>query len=345
MEDRWQPKHVMSAIRAPTSIVTGGAGFIGSAVTDQLIRLGHRVVVLDDLSGGCPENIHSAATLVTGSTLDDGLVDRLFQEYRFDYVFHLAAYAAECLSHRIRRFNYTNNVVGSVNLINAAVNHEARCFVFVSSIAVYGTNQVPLTEAMPPQPEDPYGIAKYAVEMDLRAARDAFGLDSIVFRPHNVYGERQNIADCHRNVVGIFMSAALNGKPLPIFGDGEQSRAFSYVLDVAPLIAESVHREQAYNEVFNVGADRPCTVNELGRMVCAAMNATFRPRYLPARHEVQHAYAAHDKADRVFGCRRGFSLAEGIDRMATWAKQARPQRKHRFDRLEIVRATRRPRGS
>src|ERR1700735_3782936 len=154
----------------PTSLVTGGAGFIGSHVADELLALGHKVVVLDDLSGGFEDNVPSGATFVKGSILDHELIDRVFDRHHFTYVYHLAAYAAEGLSHFIRRFNYENNLIGSVNLINAAVNHNVQCFVFTSSIAVYGSGQSPMTEEMTPIPEDPYGIAKLAVEHDLKAS-------------------------------------------------------------------------------------------------------------------------------------------------------------------------------
>src|SRR5690349_5800436 len=133
-----------------TSLVTGGAGFIGSHVAEHLINMGHRVVVLDDLSGGYEDNVPSGATFARGSILDRALIESLFREYRFDYVYHLAAYAAEGLSHFIKRFNYTNNVIGSVNLINAVVNYGTKCFIFTSSIAVYGAGQTPMKEEMIP---------------------------------------------------------------------------------------------------------------------------------------------------------------------------------------------------
>src|SRR5438105_14647580 len=148
-----------------TALVTGGAGFIGSHVVDHLIdELGFDVVVLDDLSGGFKENVNPRARFVQGSIVDYRLVTSLFDAYRFDYVYHLAAYAAEGLSHFIKRFNYTNNLMGSINLINESVKHKVKCFVFTSSIAVYGALKPPMTEEMIPVPEDPYGIAKLAVE-------------------------------------------------------------------------------------------------------------------------------------------------------------------------------------
>ncbi len=140
--------------------MTGAAGLIGSHVVDGLLARGHEVVALDDLSGGLRGNVDTRAMFVEGSILDVELVDHLFEEHRFAYVFHLAAYAAEGLSHFIKRFNYQNNLIGSVNLINASINHEVRCFVFTSSIAVYGPAAAPVTEETSPAPADSYGIGK-----------------------------------------------------------------------------------------------------------------------------------------------------------------------------------------
>lgn len=321
--------------RNETVLVTGAAGFIGSHVVDELVDRGYEVVAVDDLSGGFRDNVNPRATFIEGSVAVEDVVQSLFKRWKFDYVFHLAAYAAEGLSHFIRRFNYENNLIASVNLINAAINHEVKCFVFTSSIAVYGKNQLPMTEDLVPQPEDPYGIAKYAVEMDLHAAKELFGLNSIIFRPHNVYGERQNIADRYRNVVGIFMNNILKGKTLPIFGDGQQSRAFSYIGDVAPIIAQSVQNPAAYNQVFNVGADQPYSVNDLAHAVCQAMGVQFQPQYLPSRNEVQHAYSSHEKVARVFGYTPRFSLNAGIERMAAWVKQHGARESVKFGKLDI----------
>jgi len=323
----------------PTALVTGAAGFIGAHVTRSLLAGGRvRVVALDDLSGGFEHNVPAGATFVKGSVTDHALVARLFDEHRFRYVYHLAAYAAEGLSHFIRRFNYTNNVIGSINVINESIRHEVECFVFTSSIAVYGAVEPPMREDQQPHPEDPYGVAKLAVELDLAAARHMFGLKHVIFRPHNVYGEFQNLGDPYRNVVGIFMNQVMQGRPMSVFGDGTQKRAFSYVGDIAPLIAESPWVEAAQNQVFNVGADVPCSVNELATQVATTLGVPGHPLvHLDARNEVQFAFSDHSKAERVFGRRPQTSLEEGLRRMAVWAREVGIQSGRPFEGVEITR--------
>ena len=320
----------------PKSLVTGGAGFIGAHVTNELIALGHEVIVLDDLSGGFQENVNTKALFVNGSILDVALLDKLFNEHQFDYVYHLAAYAAEGLSHFIKRFNYNNNLIGSVNLINEAIKHKVKCFVFTSSIAVYGAGKPPLKEDMLPVPEDPYGIAKLAVEMDLKVSHEMFGLNFIIFRPHNVYGEYQNLGDRYRNVVGIFMNQLMQGKQLSVFGDGMQSRAFSYIGDIAPHIANSVNIPAAYNQVINVGADQDYSVKELASSVMEAMEIKGELRYLPARNEVLHAYSDHSKAKALFGDAASTTLLDGLKKMTGWAKSAGIRKSTKFENIEIT---------
>lgn len=310
---------------------------MGAHVVKALLDSGHTVVALDDLSGGFADQVDPRALFVQGSINDHALIDRLFEEHRFTYVYHLAAYAAEGLSHFIRRFNYQNNLIGSINLINASVRHEVKCFVFTSSIAVYGALQPPMREDMRPVPEDPYGVAKLAVELDLYAARHMFGLDYVVFRPHNVYGEYQNLGDRYRNVVGIFMNQLMQGLPLTVFGDGTQQRAFTCVGDIAPIIARAATTPEAYGEVFNVGADRPYTVNELAVAVMDAMDLRGEVKHLEARNEVAFAFSDHSKVERVFGKQHETTLQEGLARMTPWAKAAGARKSGSFGAIEIER--------
>lgn len=304
-------------------LVTGGAGFIGSHLAAALLSRGHEVVILDDLSGGFVDNVPAGAEFVKGSILDHKFLLTLFEEEKFEVVYHLAAYAAEGLSHFIRRFNYNDNLIGSVNLINLAVEYEIKRFVFTSSIAVYGKAQVPMTEEMTPLPEDPYGIAKYAVELDLSCASEMFGLNYTVFRPHNVYGEMQNIGDRYRNVIGIFMRQIMADTPITIFGDGTQTRSFTYIGDVIPVMVDCLHMPETAGETFNVGADKPYTVNDLAEAVIMCMGKRVPVRHLEARREVKFAFSDHSKLRRYFpNLPEPVSLKEGLERMARWAKAA-----------------------
>jgi len=317
-------------------LVTGGAGFIGSHVADELLQRGYDVTILDDLSGGFRDNVPEGAELVTGSITDTDLVDRLFRTHQFEYVCHFAAYAAEGLSHFIKHFNYTNNLLGSVNLMNASINAGVKCFAFTSSIAVYGASPVlPMTEETPPHPEDPYGVAKLAVEQELAINQRFFGMDYVVFRPHNVYGERQNIGDRYRNVVGIFMNQILQGKPMSVFGDGLQTRAFSYIGDIAPIMADALDTPAAYNQVFNIGADTPYTIVALAEAVAEAMGVAPEVRHLPPRDEVKDAYSSHDKLQRVFGERGSTKLPKGLARMAEWVRRHGVRASQAFSHIEV----------
>lgn len=319
------------------SLVTGAAGFMGSHVARHCLELGHEVVAVDDLSGGFEENVPDGAAFEAGSVADPAFVRHVFGTRRFDYVYHLAAYAAEGLSHFIRRFNYENNLLATINLLNESIKTEVDCFVFTSSIAVYGAGQLPMSESQTPIPEDPYGISKYAAELDLMSAHEMFGIDHIIFRPHNVYGEHQNIGDRYRNVIGIFINQVMHGQPMTIFGDGHQTRAFSHIDDVAPTIARSGDVMEARNETFNVGADQPYEVLEVARLVAEAFDVEPEIEFLPQRKEVVHAYSDHEKSQRVFGVHKSIDLREGIDRMVRWARKHGPKTTSPFARIEVAR--------
>jgi UDP-glucose 4-epimerase len=310
---------------------------MGSHVARALLDKDHEVVVVDDLSGGFADNVPDGAVFQEGSVVDYTLMESLFETHEFEYVFHLAAYAAEGLSHHIRRFNYENNVVASAGLISLSLKHLVRRFVFTSSIAVYGEAPLPMREDMPMRPVDPYGIAKMAVELDLRSAFDHFGLEYTVFRPHNVYGENQNIGDRYRNVVGIFMNQIMSGQPMTIFGDGTQTRAFSYIADVAPVIASSVTESAATGAVLNIGADEPHSVLKLAHMVAHAFGVEAEIEFLPDREEVDHAYSSHEALRSMFDLPDPTPLEVGISRMAEWAQRVGPRSTRTFDNIEVTR--------
>jgi UDP-glucose 4-epimerase len=309
--------------RGKKVLVTGASGFIGSHIANYCAKeLGMEVIGVDDMSGGFDYNLNPGVwTFIKGDLRDPAFVKKLFKDHGpFPYVYHIAAYAAEGLSHFIRRYNYQTNLLASINVLNEAVKGGTTHYIFTSSIAVYGTGRTPLSEDMTPMPEDPYGVSKFAMELDLKAAHEMFGINFIVFRPHNVYGPGQNVADRYRNVIGIFMRQIMEGQPMTIFGDGGQTRAFSYIADVAPQIAMSPLIAGATNQVFNVGADQPYTLLQLAQAVRVAMNApTHEIKHLPPRNEVLHAHSDHTKLRCVFGIKEApVSLEQGLKEMATW---------------------------
>jgi len=318
------------------ALVTGGCGFIGSHVASCLQKQNRKVVVLDDLSGGTTDNLPKNITFIEGSITDTELIDQLFEDYQFDHVFHLASYAAENLSHYIRKFNYETNLIGSINLINSSIrSRNVKRFVFTSSIAVYGSISPPMNENDSAIPEDPYGIAKLAIEQDLVAANSVFGLEYTIFRPHNVYGINQNLRDPYRNVVGIFMRQILNNEPMTIFGDGLQTRAFTCIDDIAPIIAESVNVPGSVNQIFNIGSETFSTVKEISKLVSSALGRPYDAVHLKERKETIHAYCSHDKLKHVFDLVDPTPLESGIKNMGEWARQLPFQSPTPFKNIEL----------
>ena len=325
-------------------LVTGCAGFIGSHLARYLsTALQLHVVGVDDLSGGFTDNLppsHSPLfTFVQGDVSDPAFTRHLFLHYGpFHTVYHLAAYAAEGMSHFIRRFNYHNNLLASVTLLNQAVLGNVSTFVFTSSIAVYGALPPPMRETDHPTPHDPYGIAKLAFELDLAAAHTLFGLNYVIWRPHNVYGPHQNVIDRYRNVIGIFVWRArvMRNLSLPVFGDGGQTRAFTYVDDVAPVIGAGAFVEGAMNRVLNVGGDEASSVRTLARVVSEAMGVEERLEWLDARKEVVHAVSDHALVKCVMGLGPAVGLEEGIRRVVEWVRGKKEFVPVEFEEVEVM---------
>lgn len=300
-------------------IVTGAAGFIGSHVVADLLSAGHEVLAIDDLSGGIITNIPAGATFVQMSVNDN--LGKVFTDFSPDFVYHLAAYAAEGLSHHIPIFNYQNNVLGTVNVLNASYHAGAKHFVFTSSIAAYGHphDDTPFDEKNHCIPCDPYGTAKLACEFHLKAFVEYYGnMKYTIFRPHNVFGPNQNISDPYRNVVGIFMAKALTKAAMPIFGDGSQTRSFSYIDVVAESIAKAPFVKDAENEIFNIGGDIPLSVKELAEKISTIFEIPLNIEWLPFRKEVAHAHCTHNKARAVFQTiyDKATSIDDGLNLMA-----------------------------
>jgi UDP-glucose 4-epimerase len=164
-----------------------------------------------------------------------------------------------------------------------------------------------------------------------------FGLDFVIFRPHNVYGEYQNIGDRYRNVVGIFMNQIIQGKPMTVFGDGEQQRAFSYITDISAIIARSPTVRDARNRIFNIGDDTPYTVNELARRVAEAMGTEPRTTHLPSRNEVSVAFCDHSHCREVFSSNSGTPLEDGLRKMTAWVKNVGCRKSKTYKRIEVRR--------
>ena len=317
--------------------VTGCAGLLGSNYSRHLMKYGHEVIGIDNLSGG------HKAFIPKGENFDfvklnlerRKKVDELFEQHKPDILFHFAAYAAEGLSPFIRNYNYRNNLLCSANLINPCIKNHTK-MIFTSSMAVYGDQETPFTEDKRPQPIDPYGMAKYAVESDLKMAETQFGLRYNIVRPHNVVGKYQNIWDRYRNVIGIFIRKTLNGIPILVYGDGEQTRAFSdikYYMEPFDLLHDNFD-----GEIFNIGADKYFSLNQVAETEQEGgrkYGYDVPIEHGPPRHEVKHAYCNHDKAKNLLGFRDNTKLEELIEDVFVWA-MGQPNRKVKDFEYEIT---------
>ena len=317
--------------------VTGCAGLLGANYTRHLLSNGHHVVGIDDLSGGYK------AFVAKGENFEfkkfnlerRKKVVELFEEHNPDVLVHFAAYAAEGLSPFIRNFNYRNNLICSANLINECINHKTK-MIFTSSMAGYGGQQTPFTEDKQPQPIDPYGVAKYAVECDLKMAQTQFGLRYNIVRPHNVLGKYQNIWDRYRNVIGIFIRKTLNGEPILVYGDGEQTRAFSdiqYYMEPFDILLT-----EHDGEIFNIGADKFFSLNQVAETVQSIGSKygyDVPIEHAPPRHEVKDAYCNHDKAKSMLKFQDNTKLEELIEDVFVWSMK-QPKRKVKDMEYEVT---------
>jgi UDP-glucose 4-epimerase len=311
-----------------TILITGVAGLMGSRLADWILKnTEHKVIGIDNLSGGYVENIPNGVKFYKLDLVTDtnDLKD-IFKNNRIDTVYHLAAYAAEGLSPFIRKFNYETNVIASVNLINNSIQTGVRRFVFTSSMAVYGNSTLPpFSEDIIPSPIDPYGIAKYSVEMDLSVALKQHGLEYTIIRPHNFYGENQNIWDKYRNVLGIWMLQIINGRQPTIYGDGKQTRAFSYVDDSLEPMWRASQLDECKSQIINLGGIKSHSINEACDILRDVTGTKLTPTYLEARHEAKHAWSTWEKSERLLGFKHEIDLHEGLARMWKWA-QTQPRR-------------------
>jgi UDP-glucose 4-epimerase len=312
-----------------TILITGVAGLLGSRLADWLIEnTNHNIVGVDDLSGGYVDNIHNQVEFHQFDLADDGRLEKLFEFANIDVVYHLAAYAAEGLSPFMRSFNYKNNLMSTSKVINVCINYKIERLVFTSTMAVYGHGKPPFDEKDTPTPIDPYGIAKYACEMDIQVAGEQHGLDWCIIRPHNVYGEKQNIWDRYRNVLGIWMYQYMNDESMTIFGDGEQKRAFSYMGDCLEPLYKAGFDDRASKEIINLGSSKFYTINEANEILMEVVNGGI-PIYLEPRHEVKNAHPTWEKSMELLDYEDKTDLKNGLYNMWSWAQeQPNRQRKH-----------------
>ena len=313
-------------------LITGVAGLLGSRLADWLVEnTDHEVVGIDDLSGGYIDNVNEKVEFYKFDLANGSDVERLFENIKPDIVYHFAAYAAEGLSPFMRTYNYKNNLISTAKIINGCINHDVKRLVFTSSMAVYGhgwNGKRPFHEDDLPAPIDPYGIAKMACEMDIKVAGEQHGLDWCIIRPHNVYGEKQNIWDKYRNVLGIWMYQHMNGHEMTIFGDGEQTRAFSYIGDCLKALYEAGNNEKASKQIINLGGTKFYTINEANKILRKVIS-DGKKVHKEKRHEVKNAYPTWDRSEKLIGYRFNTDLEEGLTYMWNWAKE-QPNKSRKF---------------
>jgi len=303
-------------------LITGVAGLLGSRLADWIIenKPEYKVVGIDDLSGGFEENINPKVDFWQMDLVNHP-IENCFEVNKFDYVFHFATYAAEGLSPFIRSFNYDNNLKSTARIVNECIKTDVKRLVFTSTLAVYGHGSGGIfDETQQQSPIDPYGVAKYACEMDIQIANEQHGLDYCIIRPHNVYGIKQNIWDKYRNVLGIWMFQYLNNQPLTIFGDGEQTRAFSYIDDSLEPLWNAAVRPEASKETINLGGIEEYSIKEAAEVLKEIMGAE-KVVHLEGRHEVKHSIPTYQKSVDILGFEHKTSLKEGLTEMWEWAKK------------------------
>ena len=305
-----------------TVLITGVAGLLGSRLADWIINNHpeYKVVGIDDLSGGYKENIHPKVDFWQMNLVTHP-IENCFEVHKPDYVFHFAAYAAEGLSPFIRQYNYENNLVATSRIINQCIKHDVKRLVFTSTLAVYGHGYGGIfEETQIPKPIDPYGVAKYACEMDIQIAGEQHGLDWCIIRPHNVYGVKQNIWDKYRNVLGIWMFQHMNGEPMTIFGDGNQTRAFSYIDDSLEPLWKSAILPEASKQIINLGGIEEYSINHANEILREIIGSGI-VIHKEARHEVKHSIPTYQKSVDILGFEHKTSLKEGLTNMWEWAQQ------------------------
>jgi len=306
-------------------LITGGAGFIGSHLVNRLIKEGHKVYIIDDLSGGKKKNINPESTFYKADLRNAELIDKIIRKIKPEIVYHLAANAAENKAQFSPIDITTRNWNTFINTLVSSLRNGMKRIVFTSSIAVYGAQQTPFMETAKPEPEDLYGVSKRAIEETLKILSNVHQFEYVITRPHNVYGPRQNMIDPYRNVVTIFMNSLLKNKPYYIYGNGNQRRCFSYIDDVVDAILICGFGK-FHGMTFNIGADNDYSINELSKIIQEVSEKNIPPVYIDERpQEVAVAIADHTSAKKFLNYQDKTPLRKGIALTWEYIKKAGPQ--------------------
>lgn len=272
-------------------------------------------MVADDMSGGSLDNINSHVGTYSVDLRKPEVTDMYIKQFKPEVVFHLAANAAENKAQFSPIDITSRNWNTFINTLVPFIKYGGKKFIFTSSIAVYGNGQAPFKETDRPEPEDLYGISKYAIEQALNVMSKVHGFEYVIARPHNVYGPRQNMKDPYRNVVTIFMNQLLQEKPYFIYGDGEQRRCFSFIDDVADALVNCM--DAPSGSIYNIGADKDYSINELSTVIQQIADMNIRPIYIKDRpQEVKIATSDHTLAKKELGYKDKTTLRNGIEQ--TW---------------------------
>ncbi len=304
-------------------IVTGGAGFIGSNLTKQLVADGHTVTVIDNLSTGNKKNIESLITqikFVEGSILDLPLLQDLFQEQ--DVVFHEAALPSVGRSLADPKTTTEVNINGTLNVLIAARDCGIKKVVFASSSSVYGDTKVlPKVETMTPQPKSPYALTKYTDELYCQMFSKYFGLPTACLRYFNVFGPHQSPKSEYAAVIPRFITAALKNESPTIYGDGEQTRDFTFVKDVVKANILAAASGVNDGSVMNIACNKNTSLNELLNRINALLKTNVSPRYEEGRvGDVRDSLADITKAHELIGYTPSFTLDDGLAETIDWMK-------------------------
>ena len=318
-------------------MISGIAGFLGANLAEYFLNEGHQVTGFDNLFGGERENLPLGVQFYYGDITEkpENLVHLM---EGCDLIFHCAATPYEGVSNFAPGYICNNIYSGSVNVFTAAIMADIKRIVNCSSMARYGDIATPYEETDIPQPTDPYGIAKEAAERTLKNLSETHGIEYVTAVPHNIYGPKQRYIDPYRNVASIFINLMLQNRQPIIYGDGKQTRCFSYVTDCISCLAAMGTQNNVTGETINIGPDEEfVTINELAERIAKIIGFKLDPIYMPDRpREVKHAVCSSDKARELLGYETKVSLDEGLTKLIEWIDMKGPKPFEYHFELEII---------